>query len=119
MELGDQDVDERESVPAELGHGEDRRGDDANGVCSTGRDSGFVDELCNYGFGENVEEIDEEGGSIGREMRRGQMVKEGKNGDLRLWGFGGGLEDRGDFEKLEEKEMSIMVRRRERDWKGG
>ena len=70
VKLGEQDGEEGSVVPFEVVVGEDVRGDDADGVGGFGRDAGFVDPLGDYRFGEDVEEVDEKGGTgaVGRSV---------------------------------------------------
>ena len=63
--FGEEDVDEGVALPAEFVGGEDGDGDDADRVGGFRGHGGFVDELGNDGFGEDVEEVDEEGGAFG------------------------------------------------------
>ncbi len=84
MVFRDEDVDEGVPIPLEVPEREDVTGDGADGISFGGVDAGFGDELGDDGFGEDVEEVDEEGGAGGRCVcwqgrRRGN---EGKDGDL-------------------------------------
>ena len=82
VELGDEDVDEGEAVPAEVGGGEDPGGDDAERVGGSRVDGCFVAELRDQGFGEDVEEVEEEGGA-GAVGDRGRGLEE-EGGDVDL-----------------------------------
>jgi len=80
----DEDVDERVPVPLEIPEREDVTGDGADGIGFRGIDAGFGDELGDDGFGEDVEEVDEEGGAGGRCVcwEGGRRGEEGEDGDL-------------------------------------
>lgn len=80
----DEDIDERVPVPLEIPKREDVTGDGADGIGFGGVDAGFGDELGDDGFGEDVEEVDEEGGARGRSAcwQGGRRGNEGIDGDL-------------------------------------
>lgn len=80
----DEDIDERVPVPLEVPEREDVTGDGADGVGFGWVDAGFGDELGDDGFGEDVEEVDEEGGAGGRCVcwQGGSRGDEGRDGDL-------------------------------------
>ena len=82
VEFGHEDVDEREAVPAEVGRREDPGGDDAERVRGSGVDGCFVAELGDERFGEDVEEVEEEGGAVAV-GDRGRWLEE-KFGDVDL-----------------------------------
>jgi len=102
VEFGEEDVDEAEAVPAEFADGEDVAGDYADGVRGFGGDAGFVDELGEDGFGEDVEEVEEEG-RAGCGLWEGVwwVGEEGRDGDGGLGGRGGFFEDGEDGLQLE------------------
>ena len=90
VHLGEEDVDQGDTVPAEVGHRKDVAGDHTDRVGCLGRNASFVDELRNDGFGENVEEIEEKGWSLGVGKwlwRRGEEHGQGKLGLGNLQGF--------------------------------
>ncbi len=76
-------------------------GDYADGVRGFGGDAGFVDELGEDGFGEDVEEVEEEGGA-GCGLWEGVwwVGEEGRDGEGGLGGCGGFFEDAEDSLQL-------------------
>ncbi len=80
----DEDVDECVPVPLEIPERENVTGDGADGVGFGGVDASFRDELGDDGFGEDVEEVDEEGGAGSRCVcwKGGRRGEEGEDGDL-------------------------------------
>ena len=101
MEFGKQDRDEGGVVPFEICVCEDVRGDYADWVCGFGGHARFVDPLRNYGFGEDVEEVEEKGwagAGWGRVGREGE--EEGRDGDAGAGDGEGLFEDAEDVGEL-------------------
>lgn len=98
----DEDIDQRDPVPAELGQAEDMAGDGANRIGDARRYAGFVNELRDDCLGEDIEQVNQQGRCRGVGSRQGGRQGGEEQGDIdpRLAELCGSSEDGNDLLKL-------------------
>ncbi len=72
MHLSDEDVDPGEAFPSKIGKRKNMASDNANSISSFRGNTGFINKLRDYCFGEYIKEIEQEGRGLGfRELGPG------------------------------------------------
>ena len=110
VEFREQDVDERDPLPFQNVLREDVGCNYPDWVSGLGFHACFGDELCDYGFAEDVHQVDEEGRALGGGRVCGVVALEGWRGGKEGGdGDGGAGDGEGGFEGGEDGGVGLAV----------